>query len=40
MTMKEIIRDCIENNKDLKDKVRAYIEEGRKLRMMKNLQDF
>jgi hypothetical protein len=40
MRMKDIIRDCISNNKSLSKKVRDYLKENRKLRMMKNFQDF
>ena len=35
-----MIRDCIDRDKDLSKKVREFINEGRKLRMMKNFQDF
>jgi hypothetical protein len=40
MRIKDLIRDCISNDKNLADKVRAYLKENRKLMMMKNLQDF
>lgn len=40
MTMKELIKDCISNDKKLSKKVREYLNESRKLRMMKNFQDF
>ncbi len=40
MKMKQIIQDCISQDKSLSEKVRAYIKENRKLMMMKNLQDF
>lgn len=40
MRIKDLIRDCISNEKNLSDKVRAYLKENRKLALMKNLQDY
>ena len=40
MKIKDIIKDCIASDKPLTDKVRAYLKESRKLRLMKTLQDF